>query len=214
MEKKNEAKISLSSLFLILAIIVIVIMGMLIYQLNNDKLAEIQKSQVLQSQVNSLNTTINNLQGKIDSISQTINSSSNNSTSNTSTTQNSNSNSSSSSTTVKLNAKDYEGKWSIDNEEISIKAINNNTISFTYIVESAYSERVASIQIDNLNLDENGFGKFNFEGDGFGIDGNGNGTISLSQSKVTINIERVNMGEDNRIGWTIGEGQRVFDSKE
>ena len=87
MEKKNEAKISLSSLFLILAIIVIIIMGMLIYQLNNDKLAEIQKSQALQSQVNSLNSTVNNLQGKIDSISQTINSSSNNSTSNTSTSQ-------------------------------------------------------------------------------------------------------------------------------
>lgn len=74
MEEKNVAKISLSTLFLILAIIVIVIMGVFIYKLNNDKIAEVQKSTELQAQVNNLNETVSQLQGKIDSISNTINS--------------------------------------------------------------------------------------------------------------------------------------------
>ena len=74
MEEKNAAKISLSTFFLILAIIAIIIMGIFIYKLNNDKTAEIQKSAELQSQVNSLNGTVSNLQRKIDTISATINS--------------------------------------------------------------------------------------------------------------------------------------------
>lgn len=77
MEEKNVTKISLSTFFLILAIIVIIVMGIFIYKLNNDKTAEIQKSTKLQSQINNLNRTISDLQGKINSISETINSSGN-----------------------------------------------------------------------------------------------------------------------------------------
>ena len=66
MEKKNVTKISLSTFFLILAIIV---MGIFIYKLNNDKTAEIKKSSELQSQVNSLSTTVNDFQGKINTVS-------------------------------------------------------------------------------------------------------------------------------------------------
>lgn len=73
MEEKKVTKISLSTLFLILAIIAIIVMGFFIYKINNDKNAEIKKSTELQSQVNSLNGTVSNLQGKIDSISETIN---------------------------------------------------------------------------------------------------------------------------------------------
>ena len=74
MEEKNDIKIGLTTFFLILAIIAIIVMGVLIYKLNNDKVAEIQKSTELQSQVNSLNDTVSDLQGKIDTISNTINS--------------------------------------------------------------------------------------------------------------------------------------------
>ena len=74
MEEKNVTKISLSTFFLILAIIAIIVMGIFIYKLNKDKTAEIQKSTELQSQVNSLNGTVSDLQGKIDNISNTINS--------------------------------------------------------------------------------------------------------------------------------------------
>ncbi|MBQ9658209.1 MAG: hypothetical protein IJV31_05525 [Clostridia bacterium] len=77
MEEKNVTKISLSTFFLILAIIAIIVMGIFIYKLNNDKTAEIQKSTELQSQVNSLNGTVSDLQGKINKVSETINSSGN-----------------------------------------------------------------------------------------------------------------------------------------
>ena len=82
MEEKNVTKISLSTFLLIIAIIAIIIMGVFIYNLNNEKTAEIQKISELQSQVNSLNGTINNLQEELSTISENINS--NNSNENTS----------------------------------------------------------------------------------------------------------------------------------
>lgn len=78
MEEKKVTKISLLTFFLILAIIVIIIMGIFIYKLNNDKIVEIQKSAELQAQINNLNGTIIDLQGKINTISETINSNSSN----------------------------------------------------------------------------------------------------------------------------------------
>ena len=68
MEKKNVTKISLSTVLLIIAIIVTIVMGVFIYKLNNDKKAEIKKSTELQAQVNSLNENVKDLQIKIDSI--------------------------------------------------------------------------------------------------------------------------------------------------
>ena len=82
MEEKNVTKISLSTFLLIIAIIAIIIMGVFIYNLNNEKTTEIQKISELQSQVNSLNGTINNLQEELSTISENINS--NNSNENTS----------------------------------------------------------------------------------------------------------------------------------
>ena len=76
MEEKNVTKISLSTFFLILAIIAIIVMGVFIYKLNNDKTAEIQKSNELQAQVNTLNGTVSDLQEKINKVSETVNSSS------------------------------------------------------------------------------------------------------------------------------------------
>ena len=76
MEEKNATKIGLSTCFLILAIIVIIVMGVFIYKLNYDKTAEIQKSAELQEKVSTLTQTISNLQNKIDTISNTINSNS------------------------------------------------------------------------------------------------------------------------------------------
>lgn len=75
MEEKNITKISLSTFFLILAVIVIIVMGIFIYKINNDKNTEIKKSTELQAQVSSLNGTVSELQEKINSISETINSS-------------------------------------------------------------------------------------------------------------------------------------------
>lgn len=74
MEEKNVTKISLSTFFLILAIIVIIVMGIVMYKLNNDKTTEIKKSTELQAQVNNLNVTVSELQEKINKVSETINS--------------------------------------------------------------------------------------------------------------------------------------------
>lgn len=94
MKEKEVTKINLSTFFLILAIIAIIVMGIFIYKLNNDKTTEIQKSTELQAQVNSLNGTVSDLQGKINSISETINantSSENNNVTNNSITNSNNS---------------------------------------------------------------------------------------------------------------------------
>lgn len=72
MEEKNVTKISLSTFFLILAIIAIIIMGIFIYKLSNDKTTEIQKSTELQAQLNVLNGTVNELQDKINKVSETV----------------------------------------------------------------------------------------------------------------------------------------------
>ena len=74
MEEKNVKKFSLSTFLLIIALIVIIVMGVFIYKLNKDKNTEIQKSSELQAQVNSLNRTVSDLQGKITSVFETISS--------------------------------------------------------------------------------------------------------------------------------------------
>ncbi|MBR3003289.1 MAG: hypothetical protein IKF38_07060 [Clostridia bacterium] len=73
MEEKKVTKISLSIFLLILAIIIIAIMGVFIFKLNNEKTIETQKATELQAQVNNLNGTVSNLQEKINTISATIN---------------------------------------------------------------------------------------------------------------------------------------------
>lgn len=70
MEEKNATKISLSTFLLIIAIIAIIVMGVFIYKLNNDKTIEIQKSTELQAQVNSLKNQNNNLSGTINTLQE------------------------------------------------------------------------------------------------------------------------------------------------
>ena len=74
MKEKNVTKISISTFFLILAIIAIIVMGLFIYKLNNEKVKADEKAARLQKQVNNLNSTVKDLQGKINNISETINS--------------------------------------------------------------------------------------------------------------------------------------------
>jgi len=67
MEKK---KCSLSTVFLVIAIILIVVMGALLYMQKTEADRQIAE---LENNASKLQETINNLQGKIDSISNTIN---------------------------------------------------------------------------------------------------------------------------------------------
>lgn len=74
MEEKKVTKISLSTFFLIISLIVIIVMGIFMCKFYIEKIEETKKSSELQTQVNSLNEIVSDLQGKIDSISNTINS--------------------------------------------------------------------------------------------------------------------------------------------
>ena len=67
MEGNKVIKISLSTVFLILTIIVIIVMGFFMYKIYNEKAGVIEKN-------DELNNTINELQEKINKISETINS--------------------------------------------------------------------------------------------------------------------------------------------
>lgn len=92
MEEKRAIKISLSTFFLILAIITIVVMGLFIYKLNNEKSEETKKSAKLQTQVDNLKGTVSNLQNKINNISETINSNNSNSSENSEESKNNSNN--------------------------------------------------------------------------------------------------------------------------
>ena len=70
MEKSKSTKTALMIIFLI---IIIIAMGMFIYKLNNEKTNEINKTAELQDQIESLNSTVNELQGKIVETSSTEN---------------------------------------------------------------------------------------------------------------------------------------------
>lgn len=72
MEEKKLVKISLSIFFLILSLIVIIVMGIFMYKLYNDKTTEIQKSAELESQVNNLNEAVSKLQEKLDGVSNIV----------------------------------------------------------------------------------------------------------------------------------------------
>ena len=74
MEEKNVIKISLSTILLIFAIIIIAIMWGVIFKLSSEKNVEIQRATELETQVMNLNSTVNNLQEKINKVSETINS--------------------------------------------------------------------------------------------------------------------------------------------
>ena len=144
MEEKNVKKISLSSFFLILAIIVIIVMGLFIYKLNNDKTAEIQKSTELQAQVNSLNGTVSDLQGKINSISETINSDvPTKTTPSNSITQNETSNT----TSTNINSANIKYDITIRDESYAtIKGTKDgNTITKEFKIDSAIAETGTTI---------------------------------------------------------------------
>ncbi len=73
MEEKKGIKVKLITILLVIAVIVIVVMGFVIYKLSSDKASAIQKSTDLQSQVDSLSKDLGTLQGKIDDITNIIN---------------------------------------------------------------------------------------------------------------------------------------------
>ena len=67
MEEKKSNGISVSAIFLIIAIIVIIAMGYFIYKFYSDKVDENKRANELQAKVDSLDGTVRDLEGKINS---------------------------------------------------------------------------------------------------------------------------------------------------
>ena len=188
MKEKKVTKINLSTLLLIFAIVVIIIMGMFIYKLNIEKENAIQKSVELQSQVDVLKNTVDTLQGKIDSISEIINMSKNESKKTNVTSQ-----------------KDYSkylGSWSDNNyNELIVKSIENNSITFDL---SLY--RITTIHDITLPLEDdkaifyyNGYDDKNFnekhEDDEAYFR---KATLQLSENSISIKIEDISSEESSK----------------
>ena len=71
MEEKKQIKVSLGTVFLVIAIILIVVMGALLYMQKTESDRKIAELENIESK---FQKTINDLQGKIDNISNTTNS--------------------------------------------------------------------------------------------------------------------------------------------
>ena len=71
--RREDGKISILAILLVLALIAIAVMGVFIYKLYNDKVAQSQNAEELQAQMNDLDKTVSELQGKLDSVSNIIN---------------------------------------------------------------------------------------------------------------------------------------------
>lgn len=123
MEEKKVIKISLSTFFLILAIIVI-IMGVFIYKLYNEKSIDTKKTTELQAKVDNLNGTLSELQEKNDNISNTLNSNTINTDNATNTINSTNNNLSTNSSSSKYSE---ITKTLTNNDLLSVTdAVNNN----------------------------------------------------------------------------------------
>lgn len=71
MEKKT-VRISLSTLFLIIAIIIIIIMGYFIYKISKEKAAEIEEVATLNNEIVKMEATANRLQENIDELQENV----------------------------------------------------------------------------------------------------------------------------------------------
>ena len=81
MEEKKTAKISVSTFFLIFAIIIIIIMGFFTFKFYNDKKLADEEIEKLNNQINTMESSITNLQTTIDNVSNALNNNSSNSNS-------------------------------------------------------------------------------------------------------------------------------------
>lgn len=77
MNEKKTIKISLSTFFLIIAIIVIIVMGIYIYKISVEKIREEENVEILNSEVTKLEGTVSSLKEKLNLIANTVNSNTN-----------------------------------------------------------------------------------------------------------------------------------------
>ena len=150
MEENKTTKISLSTFFLIIAVILIMIMGIFMYKTHNEKIAATEKTEELQTQVKELTENINSLQGKISSISETINS-----------------NTSVNNSTTNANQTNADTKSNTEFTDEQVKNAFQNYLELTeYIVDSPekFLEKI-DLKVDNTKKEakRNGYIKTNIK---------------------------------------------------
>lgn len=93
---------------------------------------------------------------------------------------------------------------------LTIEVKDSNTISFNYyVLQAAPASRTALINIENIKLDANHSGSFEWEDDGWA--NRGEGTIKLDSDKVIINI--MNVQESENAMWGIFDSKVIFTKK-
>lgn len=132
MEDKQVTKISLSTFFLLLAILAIVVMGIFLFKfyIENSELSE--KSTKQDEKISNLQNNVDNLTSQLNQISTLDNKSNvdsenvtNNISTNTTTTTKKDSNN-------QINLSSYIGLWQKSNQYLYIYSINNGEIIFDY----------------------------------------------------------------------------------
>lgn len=181
MEEKKTIKISLSTFFLILAIIVIVIMGVFIFKFYNDKKVADSEVKDLNNQVIGLESTINNLEGKINSLEGTVNSNTNNNTNNvvnSETTTNNTTSKTFSNNEIKKAIQDYldlMGAYSGQPSALLNKLGFKDFVEYDIVIEENYRKtNISYAEYKNrmLNYVTEEWFKSKFEKDFKDVDGN------------------------------------------
>ena len=92
---------------------------------------------------------------------------------------------------------------------LALEKVQDGKVSFKYTsIQSAPSSRLAQITIEDLEINEDGVGKFSFDEDGWG--NRGIGTIAFKgNDKIMLSINISKMNEESM--WDIGNGTSEFE---
>lgn len=95
---------------------------------------------------------------------------------------------------------------------LELVKVDNGVVSFKLTtIQSAPSSRIASIEIEDLQLNEKGVGKFRFDDDGWG--NRGKGTIAFKgNNKIKVSVEISKRASDAM--WNISEGVQEYEYRE
>ncbi|MCI8760796.1 MAG: hypothetical protein HFJ34_06790 [Clostridia bacterium] len=183
MEEKKVSKISLSTFFLILAIILIILMSIFLLKLYNEKTELTEKSVKQNEKMSDLQNRVDNLTSELNNISTSIGTENTTNQTNGNTTNSTSSNTTTNKETtsnIQPNLSTYIGLWgnSTSNDSLYVYNLDNNEIMFDlningkpigFHTKATLNGNTASFVIndDNHSL---------------------NGKITLDNNKIMINI--------------------------
>ena len=196
MEEKKAKKISVSTIFLMILVAIIIVLGVFLFKVYRDKQVQVKDNDTLEMKISSLSTEKEELQNKIDKIINTINSNSSNDTNNTTAT---NQSEKSTNQPTQMDLDSYLGRW-YESEDHSSNNNPNDLIvkntSSNKLVMDLYLTRTANF--DNFEATINGnTGTFEATTDN-GPSKNGGaskieGKIELLANEIKLTITKSNV---------------------